>query len=156
MDLYTAQRHNARTRRAAKVMLVLIPALCLILIPYLVSLAGVNEWVTNGPEGAIVNSLALSPNFAADKTVFAATNGDGVYSSTDGGQNWGRIGLAGVYVLSLGISPSSTALRRCGALRQLIPINSELYRAKAPGSVAAIILFIRTGLPSMGPLWSKK
>lgn len=71
--------------------------------------AGVNEWVSNGPSGMIVNALVVSPGYATDKTIFAGTNGSGIYKSTDGGQSWASSGLTGSYILSLAISPNYAA-----------------------------------------------
>ncbi len=45
-------------------------------------LAGTNQWTTNGPFGGNVSSLAVSPNFASDRTLFAGTFGGGVFSYT--------------------------------------------------------------------------
>ena len=55
------------------------------------SLAGTNTWTTNGPSGGEVLSLALSPNFASDSTLFAGTWGGGVFKSTDRGSNWSAV-----------------------------------------------------------------
>jgi hypothetical protein len=49
--------------------------------------AGINKWTSGEPEGGYVNSVAISPNFANDSTVFAGTD-NGVYISTDGGSSW--------------------------------------------------------------------
>jgi len=51
-------------------------------------------------------SLAISPNYSIDSTVFAGTY-SGVYKSTDGGTNWTQVnsGLANTNIKSLAISP---------------------------------------------------
>ncbi|MBS3910181.1 MAG: Ig-like domain-containing protein [Actinobacteria bacterium] len=70
--------------------------------------AGVNEWVTNGPSGAIVYSLGVSPDYATSKTVFAGTD-NGIYKSTNGGTSWTQGGLAGNHAQSLAVSPGYAA-----------------------------------------------
>lgn len=69
--------------------------------------AGMNEWTSNGPEGGYVLSLAISPNYATDGTVFAGTGG-GVYKSTDGGARWALVNVPTLNpnVNSLAISPN--------------------------------------------------
>ncbi|MHB8841226.1 MAG: Ig-like domain-containing protein [Candidatus Aquicultor sp.] len=98
------------TRKSAisyivKTAIVLAALLWLVFASTPIANAGVNEWVSNGPGGAIVNALVISPGYATDKTLFAGTNGSGVYKSTDGGQSWSSSGLPG-YILSLAISPN--------------------------------------------------
>ena len=89
-----------------KTAIVLAALLWLLLASLPVANAGVNEWIGNGPSGAIVNALVVSPGYTTDKTLFAGTNGSGVYKSTDGGQSWSSSGLSGSYILSLAISPN--------------------------------------------------
>lgn len=59
-----------------------------------------------------VRSLAFSPDFGSDNTIFAGTTSSGVVRSTDGGTTWGSIGLAGLWVnaLAFAIDGSSTIL----------------------------------------------
>lgn len=54
-----------------------------------------------------VQSVALSPNYESDNTVFAGT-GSGVYESTNGGQSWMQInnGLTNTLVISVALSPN--------------------------------------------------
>jgi photosystem II stability/assembly factor-like uncharacterized protein/methionine-rich copper-binding protein CopC len=66
--------------------------------------AGVNEWVTNGTSGTIVNSLGIAPNYATSKTVFAGTD-SAIYKSTSGGTSWTQSGLVGIHIRSLAVSP---------------------------------------------------
>jgi photosystem II stability/assembly factor-like uncharacterized protein len=47
--------------------------------------AAVNRWTTGGPQGGFIRSLAVDPTNAA--RIYAGTDA-GVYSSTDGGNNW--------------------------------------------------------------------
>ena len=72
-------------------------------------LAGTNQWTTNGPYGGSVSSLAVSPNFASDHTLFAGTyGGGGVFVSTNGGASWSaaNTGLTNTDVYSLAVSPN--------------------------------------------------
>lgn len=54
-----------------------------------------------------VSSLAFSPNFETDETVFAGTMEDGVFVSRDGGKSWAawNFGLLDLNVMGLAISP---------------------------------------------------
>ena len=60
----------------------------------------------DSPPSAIVD-IAFSPNFAADRCVFAATNDAGVYCSTDAGNTWQawNFGLLDLCTLALAVSP---------------------------------------------------
>jgi photosystem II stability/assembly factor-like uncharacterized protein len=55
-----------------------------------------------------MGALAISPNYATDKTIFAGTSGDGVFKSTDGGISWTQVitGLTNLYVNAFAISPN--------------------------------------------------
>lgn len=55
----------------------------------------------------LVICLALSPAFAADRTILAGTYEDGLFRSTDGGQSWqaGSFGLFDHSILCLELSP---------------------------------------------------
>lgn len=70
--------------------------------------AGDKVWTTGGPEGGAVDALAISPNFAIDQTLFAGTNGGGVWKTTDGGANWYFIspGWLSQVVYSMAVSPN--------------------------------------------------
>ncbi|OGO12505.1 MAG: hypothetical protein A2Y53_01860 [Chloroflexi bacterium RBG_16_47_49] len=72
------------------------------------SLAG--TWTSIGPDGGSAADLAISPNFAADQTIFAGSSG-GVFKSIDGGASWNNIntGLANLNVKALAISPDYTS-----------------------------------------------
>ena len=61
---------------------------------------------TSGPPGTVL-SVAIDPNTPA--TLYAGTNGGGVFKSTDSGANWSAAstGLSNSNVLSLAIAPSS-------------------------------------------------
>jgi hypothetical protein len=53
-----------------------------------------------------VGDIALSPGYASDRTLFAATNGGGVFKSTDGGASWSAMneGLESLYIWSLALT----------------------------------------------------
>ena len=54
-----------------------------------------------------VMTLAVSPDYAGDGTVFAATLGGGLYKTTDGGSSWRRVGLPlGGVVIDVALSPN--------------------------------------------------
>lgn len=52
-------------------------------------------WTSVGPPGAAINWLAVSPNYAIDRTLLAASS-RGLFKTTDGGESWqpGGAGLA--------------------------------------------------------------
>ena len=67
--------------------------------------AGENVWTSHGPEGGIILALAIDP--ATPTTLYAGTEGGGVYKSTDSGGNWSAVntGLTNTYVDALAIDP---------------------------------------------------
>ena len=71
-----------------------------------------NFWQqTNGPYGGGVSSLAIAPN----GSVFAGSNGRGVFRTTDGGESWIQVGLTDTYVSVLAISSSGTVFAGANA-----------------------------------------
>jgi cysteine-rich repeat protein len=54
------------------------------------SQAGMNVWTRSGPEGGLVQALAVDPSQAP--TVYAGTVQDGFFKSIDGGGTWTRVG----------------------------------------------------------------
>ncbi len=64
-------------------------------------------WTAAGPNGGNITSLAISPNFTNDNTVFAGTAG-GVFRSTNYGTTWSAVnsGLGSLKVLALALSPA--------------------------------------------------
>ena len=52
---------------------------------------GGRAWKAAGLEGQVVQAIAVSPNFAEDKTVFAGTESKGLFRSGDGGESWSRV-----------------------------------------------------------------
>jgi photosystem II stability/assembly factor-like uncharacterized protein len=55
-----------------------------------------------------VNAVAVSPNYAVDQTVYAGTDMQGVYKSTDGGLSWqpANEGLTSLEISSIMVSAS--------------------------------------------------
>jgi photosystem II stability/assembly factor-like uncharacterized protein len=92
-------------------------------------------WELRGKrEGGTVTGLALSPNFAKDKTVFAATMA-GVYRSSDAGNSWrpANNGLTSPFTICVALSPrfedDGTAFvgARSGGLYQTSNGGEEWY-----------------------------
>ena len=56
-------------------------------------------------------SLALSPDYSSDGTVYVATSGDGIYRSTDAGSSWSRFntGLPNTHVIKLFVRDADDA-----------------------------------------------
>jgi photosystem II stability/assembly factor-like uncharacterized protein len=74
------------------------------------SINGGQNWkhLVNGLDHASrVHTIALSPAFRIDQTVFASTNGDGIYKSVDGGISWRKVnsGLPDLHIGILAVSP---------------------------------------------------
>ena len=70
------------------------------------------EDLTVGLDGLHIYDLAISPGYAQDQTVYAATSKAGVFVSHDGGRSWhetGFPGRAGLGPLHLAISPEYVA-----------------------------------------------
>jgi len=84
-----------------------IIATALILILPLTAYAGNNEWTSLGQYGGYVTSIAFSPNFATNDTVFAGTIYD-LNVSTDRGATWTKTADSPYfyYISSVVLSPS--------------------------------------------------
>lgn len=83
--------------------------------------AGVTWTAVNQGLGSLyINALALSPNYAADQTIYAGTNTQGIYKSNDGGDTWQPInnGLSSLDILSLAVHPLSPRLLLAGTFGQ--------------------------------------
>ena len=76
-------------------------------------LYGDNVWTqcSQGMWGGDVYALALSPGYATDHTIFAGTDGYGIFKSSDGGASWSAVntGLTNQTVLALALSPGYTS-----------------------------------------------
>jgi len=61
----------------------------------------------NDPDESIT-TIAISPDFANDSTVFVGIRGKGIYKSTDGGISWNDIsdGLSELLVMDIALSPN--------------------------------------------------
>ena len=66
------------------------------------------DWQAVGLQGLQLWSLAISPNFAVDATLFAGTDGSGLFRSTDGGSSWQQVdqAFASLIVPAIALSPS--------------------------------------------------
>ena len=64
------------------------------------------QWVHVGLDNYYVEALVKSPNNASDNTLFAGTNGNGVFISTNNGIDWAQVntGLNNYYIKALAIS----------------------------------------------------
>ncbi|HYV42887.1 MAG TPA: hypothetical protein VEO02_13940, partial [Thermoanaerobaculia bacterium] len=74
-----------------------------------VASAGVNVWTSGGPEGGIVNALAMDPVTPA--TMYAGTAGAGVFKTLNAGGSWTAVtsGLTNLNVYALAIDPVTLA-----------------------------------------------
>jgi LPXTG-motif cell wall-anchored protein len=63
--------------------------------------------VTSGMSNTMIDSIAISPSYATDQTVFAGSNG-GLYKSTNGGANWTAVnsGIPNLAIKSMAIPPT--------------------------------------------------
>lgn len=57
-------------------------------------------------ETSVVSALGISPDYAVDRTLFAATISKGIYKSIDGGDSWEYSGLKEEYFRKLALSPN--------------------------------------------------
>ena len=66
------------------------------------------SWQPAGPTGGYVWGLAASPDFQTDGTIFASTDGTGVFRSTDRGDTWRNVskGLGHRSIRALAFSPA--------------------------------------------------
>jgi len=89
--------------------IILVLTLSISLTPPLPTHAGNGVWTSDGPYGGNVQDIAFSPGFAQDQTLFVATT-QGVYKSTNGGDNWLRAsqGLTVTHVTALALAPDYT------------------------------------------------
>ena len=66
------------------------------------------RWQSIGPTGGFVWDLKISPGYLIDQTVFAGTDGGGIYKTTDGGETWRTVnrGLSTKAIPAMSISPN--------------------------------------------------
>ena len=76
--------------------------------------AGLNAWSSNGPPDVSILSLAVDP--LAPGTVYAGSNGDGIFRSVDGGASWAAInaGLTNPIVAAIAVHPFGTGIVYAG------------------------------------------
>ena len=72
-----------------------------------VAQAGIDVWTSNGPDGGGVQTLAIDAG--TPTTLYAGTDGGGVFKSTDGGTTWSAVntGLTSLSVPALAIDPQT-------------------------------------------------
>jgi photosystem II stability/assembly factor-like uncharacterized protein len=103
--------------------------------------AGQGVWTSGGPYSGDVYALAINPTNPA--TLYAGTNGDGVFKSTDSGGTWAaaRTGLtAWSAVYALAINPMTPATLYAGA-------DGGVFKSTDSGGTWAAA---STGLPNVG------
>jgi photosystem II stability/assembly factor-like uncharacterized protein len=77
--------------------------------------AGINTWTSNGPASPFVRALVIDP--ATPTTLYAGTEGGGVYRTDDGGALWNAVNdddLVSENVLALAIDPATPATLYAG------------------------------------------
>jgi photosystem II stability/assembly factor-like uncharacterized protein len=95
-------------------------------------------WTSLGPEGGTVRSLAIDP--ADSATVYAGTEGGGVFKSTNAGVTWSPAngGLSGATVYAILLDPVTPGLLYAGGSR-------GVFKSTDHGTTWAAM---NTGLPS--------
>ena len=78
---------------------------------------------SNGFEGGVVEALAIDPR--TPSTLYAGTQGGGVFKSTNGGANWQAVnaGLNSTAVYALAIDPATPSTLYAGTYLSLIHIS---------------------------------
>ena len=89
------------------------------------------EWLTSGLGAHKISSVALSPAYASDETLFAATFGGGVFRSRNGGLGWRECnaGLAQRFIVKLAID---TDFVTSGVIFAL-GLDGSVYRSRDRG-----------------------
>jgi photosystem II stability/assembly factor-like uncharacterized protein len=66
------------------------------------------QWTSLGPDGGSISAIVIDPQ--NPPTVYAATQGNGVFKSADGGASWSSAsdGLPGPFVITLVMNPQNT------------------------------------------------
>jgi len=110
-------------------------ALCFMLRGQPTTLADAAAWQPlSGPTGGSVAALAMSPNYANDRTVFAGLRGQGVYRTIDGGETWHPSGLSDQVIVDLAISPAYAIDHTIFAAAGLSPAGFNIYRSTDGGA----------------------
>lgn len=95
--------------------------------------AQAEPWLpASGPYGGSVAALALSPDYAADHTVYAGLRGQGVYRTVNGGDSWHSVGPGDWVVVDLAVSPDP-ADRTLFAAAGLWTSGYSVYRSPDEG-----------------------
>jgi len=70
--------------------------------------AGIDQWTTNGLYDGYIYAVVISPNYAADQTVYAGMCVNGVVKITNGGTSYTAVntGITNLAIWSLAISPN--------------------------------------------------
>ncbi len=109
--------------------------LCVTSIGIQPSSAAPQAWqLFDGPRGGSVAALAMSPDYANDRAVFAGLRGRGVYRSIDGGETWQPSGLSDQVIVDLAISPHYATDRTIFAAAGLSPAGFNIYRSTDGGA----------------------
>jgi hypothetical protein len=87
-----------------------------------------------GPRGGSVAALALSPNFAVDRTVFAGLRAAGVCRSTDGGESWQCSPGDPWAVVDVALSPAYAVDGTVFATRAAEAVGYEVLRSTDEGA----------------------
>ena len=90
--------------------------------------------LSDGPRGGSVAALALSPDYANDRTVFAGLRGRGIYRSIDGGETWQPSGLSDQVIVDLAISPHYATDQTLFAAAGLSPAGFNIFRSTDGGA----------------------
>ena len=91
-----------------KILLLILPTLLIVSDAGTV-FAGINVWTSNGPEGGRIRALAIDP--VTPDTLYAGTEGGGLFKSTNGGEDLGAPSNTGLTASDCFLPPRST--RRC-------------------------------------------
>ena len=123
---------QAGARRALVVWSIAMIAIVVASAP---AVAGVDKWTNLGPEGANVFALAIDP--VKPNTLYAGTNGGGVFKSTNGGTSWAPAisGLTETYVLTLAIDPTTPAIVYAGTGSAGVFKSTDGGTSWAPGGL---------------------
>ena len=94
--------------------------------------AGINVWTSNGPRGGSINALAIDP--ATPTILYAGTDGDGVFKSTNGGENWNAVntGLTNTNVFALAIDPKTPTIVYAATGAGVFAIEQVEFRVYLP------------------------